>query len=555
MPNPLFVHPGRTEDASTASPNSNIINRRPPTSSPRAQPQPLAENTQPEPKDLRAAEVFGGSTNPFRRGPYRPMASSSTAAALESPRRQYPENNPFSDQARLRRTQTQMMSSPQTQQGASRLPLPLTRGSSLRHDSDMESSRGQQERLVGQRRPPPPPPSFAPSPYFRQLETTSIAQEARRRPQPNSIQQEARRRPNPGPSPDHRRTKSSFHPLSQPQHQSFRQENLRGYTAPSSGLRVSSTMSKLGEEDSPFWSPEDLTPEAIANQAEFDEWKRRKNILWVGDSLLSDDHFDASKKASRRSYPRGYTSHQRTRGDQFSPPTRHSGSGISHHHQTRNPNENRPQNNKVTGSQNDLSFTNRAVDRITNRQLSSSRSMPMLKADSSASPFIFPAIRPARPSDDTKPKRFGIAASKEAARGAPSVSSENSSHRRIGSMASILSFGRHKDDTERSQKEEKKRLEKAAKEQKEKEEKERKERLKYYTQREVQRAKDIEAARRRRVEDAIEIEERRELERQIAGGQVVLGSREQRDGGYGVEDRERDRIRKKRGGGVAYLGR
>jgi hypothetical protein len=179
----------------------------------------------------------------------------------------------------------------------------------------------------------------------------------------------------------------------------------------------------------------------------------------------------------------------------------------------------------------------------------------MLKGDSPGSPFVFPATRPNRPSEDTKPKHSGIAASPQAARGAPPAGSENTPHRRISSMASILSFGRHKDDAEKAEKEEKKRLDKAAKEQKEREEKERKERFKNYTQRELKRAKDLEAARKRRVEDAMEIEERRELERQIAGGEIVLGSREQRDGGYGVEDRERDRVRRQRGGGVAYWGR
>jgi predicted phage gp36 major capsid-like protein len=67
---------------------------------------------------------------------------------------------------------------------------------------------------------------------------------------------------------------------------------------------------------------------------------------------------------------------------------------------------------------------------------------------------------------------------------------------------------------EKAKKEEKERLEKAAKEQKEKEDKERKERFKNCTQRqkEMKRTKDLEVARKKRVEDAMAIEERQQLE-------------------------------------------
>ncbi|CCX10614.1 Protein of unknown function [Pyronema omphalodes CBS 100304] len=300
----------------------------------------------------------------------------------------------------------------------------------------------------------------------------------------------------------------------------------------------------------------DLTPETIANQAAFDEWKRQQNVFWVDDSLLADDHFEPYKKAAPKDSPRRYEPHHRTRNEHSSHTRRNELGAKS---RVRGPNEYRSQNRvTVMGPQNEPSSSNRGIDRTVDRQLSSSRSMPMLNGGSLGSSFIFPSTRPNRPSEDTKPKLSAIAASPQA-RGAPPCGSENTSHRRISSMASILSFGRHKDDAEKAEKakekEENKRLEKAAKEQKEKEEKERKERFKDYTQRELKRAKDLEAARKKRVEDAMEIEERRELERQIAGGEVVLGSREQRDGGYGVEDRERDRVRRQRGGGVAYLGR
>ncbi|KAI5787974.1 hypothetical protein FPQ18DRAFT_380221 [Pyronema domesticum] len=112
MSDPRFLRTEKVEDTDPAS-NSNvddIDDLRQPTSSPKAQPWALALRTQPDPihpKNLRAAEVFGGSTNPFRRGPYSLMAPRSTAVALQSLQSLCPENNPPSDQARLSRAQTQ----------------------------------------------------------------------------------------------------------------------------------------------------------------------------------------------------------------------------------------------------------------------------------------------------------------------------------------------------------------------------------------------------------------------------------------------------------------
>lgn len=58
----------------------------------------------------------------------------------------------------------------------------------------------------------------------------SIGTEKTAVPQSNSIQQKARRRLNPVPSPDHRRTQSSFNTLLPSQQQISRQGGWRGYT-------------------------------------------------------------------------------------------------------------------------------------------------------------------------------------------------------------------------------------------------------------------------------------------------------------------------------------